>query len=922
MIRAQSPCRCPLKLILMFVGLACLLTTAATARAVRAAEPSPKPRSAIIQLSNDDFSAGRLVDSPEPEGFLWQTPGFADPFRFPVNAVQSIHFPAPDVLPQAVGEYCFELADEDMLFGSLVSLEEKSAVLDVPGLGQLHVNREILRRMYRLSKSELTYFGPNGLDNWLTVGKTPPWREDAGQLIGDKDGATIRGDFNAPPVARFELELSWTSKPDFELAFGVGSDSKTVARAFRFEVWDDELVALRETEREADIAPLRKIKSGAGRISLQVFLDQPTGRLLVFTSNGEQLADLTVATARPQSLGSLQITNRHGDLRLESLRIGRWNGEPPRIVAGDKARILRMDGTIVYGQLNSYDAAQRQFVVDVAASRSKVAENQIQDVIFAQNGDVKPRSFRAVFISGMRIGGDLIKVEQNTLWFKSPGIQEPLSASLNALQSLVILNQNSDAPPLASREGRLELAGAVLHGCLTNGRDADPGDLWWQPVYSTVASRLARGIAGRIIYRDPPPPPKPQPARQVVANRVVAGNLVVRKPREPEATVSANSKSKQVTPILHMRSGDTIPCMVSRIDEKGITFETALTETTFVRHDQVKALELMPDAAAAKITKPKKERLLTLPRMQRDNPPTHLIRSIRGDYLRGRLVEMDDKQLVVEVRLETRTLPREGVARMIWLHADEVESVSPPAIASTDHPPGTRVQAIPSDGNRLTFFADQLAGSMLSGRSELLGNCRVDLGQIDQILINAAIEQATATLAFHQWKLKPAADPLEALSDSSGDSAEGLESTLVGKPAPTFELDLLDGKTFRLMDHKNKILVLDFWASWCGPCLQVMPQVDRVTREFADQNVELVAINLEETAERVKAALERLQLSIPVALDRDGRAAEKYGATSIPQTVIIGRDGNVERVFVGGGARFDEQLRGALKSLLSEPTGK
>ena len=127
----------------------------------------------------------------------------------------------------------------------------------------------------------------------------------------------------------------------------------------------------------------------------------------------------------------------------------------------------------------------------------------------------------------------------------------------------------------------------------------------------------------------------------------------------------------------------------------------------------------------------------------------------------------------------------------------------------------------------------------------------------------------------------------------------------------------MDGKIFRLADHKDKVVILDFWASWCGPCLQVMPQIDKVTSEFADQGVELFAVNLEESEDKVRAALERLRLETNVIMDRDGRTAERYGATAIPQTVIIDRDGNVARLFVGGGARFDDRLRSALKSVLA-----
>jgi peroxiredoxin len=361
-------------------------------------------------------------------------------------------------------------------------------------------------------------------------------------------------------------------------------------------------------------------------------------------------------------------------------------------------------------------------------------------------------------------------------------------------------------------------------------------------------------------------------------------------------------------PILHLRTGDTFACSVTAIDEKGIAFKSAIGDSTFVPHAQVKALELMPEAEQVTIDRLKKERLLTLPRMQRDNPPTQLIRAVNGDYLRGRLVLMDDKELRVEVRLEIRTVLRSDVARIIWLHPDELDPDAKPARETQE---ATRVQVLPSDGNRLTFLADKLEGSTLSGKSALLGNCRVDLKEIDQLLVGGAIEESAATLAFHQWKLTPALEPLAA-PDGEGNDGDGLQSVLVGKPAPEFELELLDGTKFRLSRERGNIVVLDFWASWCGPCLQTMPQVESVTREFSGTGVKLIAVNQQEMPDRIRDVVERLDLKAAVALDSEGLIGERYGAITIPLTVIIDRDGNVARVFSGGGATFGERLRTAL----------
>jgi peroxiredoxin len=413
------------------------------------------------------------------------------------------------------------------------------------------------------------------------------------------------------------------------------------------------------------------------------------------------------------------------------------------------------------------------------------------------------------------------------------------------------------------------------------------------------------------VYREKPAL-RPQPELAVTVQRVQVMNRagVVETRTSRPAPVPQPS-----TPLgLHLRTGDNIPCEVNRIDEQGVWIRSPESDAKFVPHAKVQAIELARlHAPVPRLSKSKRERLLMLPRMQKDSPPTHLVQSRNGDYLRGRVVAMDDATLQVEVRLETKDVPRDRIARIIWLHTADSAAAGKPA--ADEGTPALRVQAVRNDGSRLTLQAERVADGVISGASDVLGPCRAVLKTVDQLLIGQAIERDAAQLAYQQWKLQDAPEPKA--FEESGTSA-GSQSPLVGKPAPEFALELLDGKSFRLSEQKGRVLVLDFWATWCGPCIQSMPEVERVTREFAAHGVRLVAVNLQESPKPIKAMLERQKLDLTVALDRDGSVAGKYGASAIPQTVVIDKDGNVARVFVGAGTHLADQLREALKAVLPE----
>jgi peroxiredoxin len=143
-------------------------------------------------------------------------------------------------------------------------------------------------------------------------------------------------------------------------------------------------------------------------------------------------------------------------------------------------------------------------------------------------------------------------------------------------------------------------------------------------------------------------------------------------------------------------------------------------------------------------------------------------------------------------------------------------------------------------------------------------------------------------------------------------------SPLVGKAAEPVKLSTLNGEEFDLASHIGRnVVMLDFWATWCGPCVQEMPLLTEVAREFAAQGVVLCAVNQREDARTVRAFLTRQKLDIQVALDSHGEAANKYDVRGLPTLVLIDKSGIIQSVHVGFRPDIQTVLRRELTEILA-----
>ena len=136
--------------------------------------------------------------------------------------------------------------------------------------------------------------------------------------------------------------------------------------------------------------------------------------------------------------------------------------------------------------------------------------------------------------------------------------------------------------------------------------------------------------------------------------------------------------------------------------------------------------------------------------------------------------------------------------------------------------------------------------------------------------------------------------------------------------APVFATEDASGNRVESGSFRGRLVVLNFWATWCPPCRREMPSMERLYREFRGKGLEVVAMNFMETAEQVKAFAEEQKLSYPMLLDRQADIAERYGVMRLPETVLIGRKGEVIAKAVGYKDWYKDDVRELVAALLGE----
>jgi peroxiredoxin len=149
-------------------------------------------------------------------------------------------------------------------------------------------------------------------------------------------------------------------------------------------------------------------------------------------------------------------------------------------------------------------------------------------------------------------------------------------------------------------------------------------------------------------------------------------------------------------------------------------------------------------------------------------------------------------------------------------------------------------------------------------------------------------------------------------------SAGQLQAASPPSPAPDFTLKSRTGENIKLSELRGQVVMVNFWASWCGPCRQEMPILDQLYQRYQPMGFTLLGINVEEDSAAADKILKEIPVTFPVLYDTKHKVSERYQVRAMPSTYLIDRDGKLRYLHKGYKSGTEEAYQQQLRELIRE----
>ncbi len=136
--------------------------------------------------------------------------------------------------------------------------------------------------------------------------------------------------------------------------------------------------------------------------------------------------------------------------------------------------------------------------------------------------------------------------------------------------------------------------------------------------------------------------------------------------------------------------------------------------------------------------------------------------------------------------------------------------------------------------------------------------------------------------------------------------------------APDFALKSASGENLRLSELRGEVVMINFWASWCGPCRQEMPLLDELYRQYSPMGFTILGVNVEEDSSKARQMLKDIPVDFPVVFDNKSTVSKLYDVVAMPSTVLVDRDGNIRYLHRGYKPGYEETYQQQVRALIRE----
>ncbi|MFN9413521.1 MAG: TlpA family protein disulfide reductase [Pirellula sp.] len=368
----------------------------------------------------------------------------------------------------------------------------------------------------------------------------------------------------------------------------------------------------------------------------------------------------------------------------------------------------------------------------------------------------------------------------------------------------------------------------------------------------------------------------------------------------------------QFPDIVYATNGDNLPASLLKMREQQIEIDLPFISGCRIGTSHLQAIELACKGKRLEhgFTKESREQLLSFPRGTELSLYPHALVGKNDDLLRGMIMSISPTAIEMDVKLEPCLIGRDAVNAIVFLPIASLDSKSNENERKVKDNEEDSITLSLTNGFRISANILNVEDTTLKCRSSWLGDFDISTEWISALSFGSVTVSESSLYA--NWEVKTLRDPAW-LETPKNEQAKSLLGTVV----EPFSLSTLQGETWNLQDHAGKVIILDFWATWCGPCVKSLPEYLSVASKYNTNDVVFLGVNATETPEVVREFVSRQKLdAFDTLFDFDGELTRKMQVNGIPHTVVIGPTGTIEHVHVGYSKNASKELDTKINNFL------